>query len=132
MERAFALNFAEDAVRGAGEVMRRLEDIGDLFRDGNGENEEITLPHVQSIIEFSWRTGCEAADAGISDTFVNHFCCINGWHRHWNRDLKSSAGNIELMIGAIQWITKSIGGNRWRGPIHGPAIDSRYLVAFSQ
>jgi hypothetical protein len=38
VECAFTFGFAENAIRGAGEVMRHLEDIGNPFWDGNGKN----------------------------------------------------------------------------------------------
>ncbi len=51
MQCAVALDFAEDTVRGAREMVGRLEDVGNLFWDGNGEDEEIAMPHVQSLIK---------------------------------------------------------------------------------
>jgi hypothetical protein len=43
---AVALDFAEDTVRGAGEVMGCLEHMRDLLWDGDREDEEISVPHV--------------------------------------------------------------------------------------
>jgi hypothetical protein len=50
MKSAVALDLAQDAVRGSGKVMRRLEDVWNVLWYGYREDEEITVPHIEGSV----------------------------------------------------------------------------------
>ena len=55
MECTSPLDLADNAVRRAREMVRRLKNVWDLLRYWQGEDEKVSLPHIQSIINVRQR-----------------------------------------------------------------------------
>jgi len=51
LTRDVTLHLGYDTIGGTGEMMGRLKHVWDLFRNRNGEDEEVTGPEVEGLVK---------------------------------------------------------------------------------